>query len=129
MIPAVPSGDLGEWAAGGDAYPSGDGTAGGDFRFAMNVLPGDINRSGVVLADDFSDVKRRFFRGTTNLGSGDAAYGMFHDVDGSGAILANDFSEVKRRFFDVLPAAASVVPPMERVKARERDDLLADVLH
>jgi hypothetical protein len=90
-------------AAGGDAFPSGDGTPGGDFLFRINILPGDVDRSGTVLADDFSGVKRRFFRSTTNPGTGDGAYGVFHDVDGSGSILANDFSEVKRRFFNRLP--------------------------
>ena len=33
---------------GGDAWPSGDGTAGGDFQFRINVLPGDINQDGTV---------------------------------------------------------------------------------
>jgi hypothetical protein len=91
-------------AAGGDAYPSGDGTARGDFLFRVNVLPGDVTRNGAVLADDFSDVKRRFFKSTTNVGSGDTGYSVFDDVDGNGSIVANDFSEVKKRFFDRLPA-------------------------
>ena len=91
-------------AAGGDAWPSGDGTAGGDFRFRVNVLPGDVNRSGGVLANDFSEVKQRFFANT-----GSPNYSAFHDVDGSGSILANDFSEVKRRFFNRLPPPADTL--------------------
>jgi hypothetical protein len=98
----------GEWAAGADEFPSGDGSPGGDFRFAVNVLPGDVNRSGAVLADDFSAVKKKFFAGTSSPGTGDAAYSIFHDVDGSGIILASDFSEVKKRFFNELPAPATV---------------------
>jgi Dockerin type I domain len=89
-----------------------NGAVGGDFRFRINVLPGDVDRSGTVLVNDFSEVKRKFFSGTTNPGSGAAAYSIFHDVNGSGSILADDFSEVKRRFFNTLPgpvpAAASV---------------------
>jgi hypothetical protein len=77
----------------------------GTATWTVNVLPGDVNRSGVVLADDFSEVKKKFFRSTTSPGTGDGAYSLFHDVDGSGSILANDFSEVKKRFFNRLPTA------------------------
>ena len=67
------------------------------------MLPGNVNRAGSVLAEDFSSVKARFFRSTTNPGSGPNAYSIFHDVNGTGTILADDFSEVKRRFFNTLP--------------------------
>jgi hypothetical protein len=80
------------------------------FELALNVLPGDVNRNGVVLADDLSAVKRSFFRSTNNPGIGDDAYSIFRDLDGSGSILANDFSEVKRRFFNRLPEAQVVAP-------------------
>jgi hypothetical protein len=83
-------------------------TPGSDFLFRINVLPGDVNRSGSVLADDFSGVKKRFFRSTADVGSGDTGYGAFHDVDGNGNILAFDFSEVKKRFFNQLPTPAPV---------------------
>ena len=105
----------GEWVNGADAYPSGDSTPGGDFVFRINVLPGDVSRSSVVLADDFSQVKRKFFSSTSGPGTGDAAYSIFHDVNGSGSILADDFSEVKRRFFSTLPSgepgAGGAAPP------------------
>jgi hypothetical protein len=86
----------------------GDGTPGGDFVRRFNVLPGDVTASGSVLADDFSQVKQKFFSSTIAPGTGAAAYSVFHDVNGSGNILADDFSEVKKRFFDVLPAAITV---------------------
>ena len=92
----------GDWTTGG-SFPSGDGTPGGDFTFRVNVLPGNVNRTGPVLANDASDVKTRFFRSTTNPGSGANTYSIFHDVDGSGSILADDFSGVKSRFFSTLP--------------------------
>jgi hypothetical protein len=85
---------------------------GGDFVARFNVLPGDVTRDGTVLADDFSAVKKKFFAGTTSPGTGDAAYGVFHDVDGSGTILANDFSEVKKRFFHTLPPEESAAAPL-----------------
>ena len=86
------------------------GSTGWSTRF--DVLPGDVNGNGAVLADDFSDVKRRFF--TTAAGAGD--YSVFCDVNGSGSILAEDFSEVRARFFQTLPAAAttSVTPAAGR---------------
>ena len=91
--------------------PSGDGIPGGDFRFRLNVLPGDVDGSGAVLANDYSDVKRRFFTSTTNPGSGHAAYSIFRDVNGDGRILADDFSEVKRRFFTTLPPERPAAVP------------------
>ena len=99
----------GEWANGADAYPSGNGAKGGDFDFQINVLAGDVTRSNSVLADDFSEVKRKFFSSTTAPGTGPSAYSVFHDVNGSANILADDFSEVKRRFFTTLPGAAALV--------------------
>ena len=45
----------GEWTnptrttqSSSSTYPSGDGTAGGDFLFRFNVLPGDANQDGTV---------------------------------------------------------------------------------
>jgi hypothetical protein len=92
----------GEWTTG-KSFPSGNGAAGGSFRFRFDVLPGDVDHSGDVLASDYSGVKKKFFANTTTPGTGDAAYSVFYDVDGSGIILANDFSEVKKRFFNRLP--------------------------
>jgi len=41
---------------GGDTWPSGDGTAGGDFQFRFNVLPGDADQSGTVNFSDLNTV-------------------------------------------------------------------------
>ena len=87
----------------GDQYPSGDGTPGGDFRFRLNVLAGDTERDGIVLANDFSETKKRFFTSTENESNTISTYDIYHDVDGSGIILAFDYSEVKKRFFNTLP--------------------------
>ena len=89
----------------------GAGPGGTDYSLRLNALQGDVNRSGSVVAADFSDVKNRFFRTTGAPGpSGPQQYTAFHDVNGDGSILADDFSAVKARFFDTLhlaPAAAS----------------------
>jgi len=104
----------GDWSGLNEVYPSGDGAAGGDFRFRINVLPGDTTRDGSVLADDFSAVKKKFFKNTTDVPTGtDADYSPFHDVNGDGVILAVDFSEVKKRFFDTLPGPEPAgLPPV-----------------
>jgi hypothetical protein len=52
----------GNWSNGTDAYPSGDGSPGDDFRFRFNMLPGDTTRDGSVLARDYADVKKKFFK-------------------------------------------------------------------
>ena len=90
----------------------GDGAAGGNFAAPFDVLPGDVNGDGIVLADDFSAVKKKFFSTPTSTLTGDKAYTALHDVDGSGFILANDFSEVKRRFFNALPPVDSAQAPL-----------------
>src|SRR4029079_16143582 len=120
----------GEWADGADNFPSGDGAAGGDFAFAFNVLPGDVNGDGSVLADDFSAVKKKFFKDTTDPTTGDTSYGAFHDVNGEGIILAFELSAVKKRFCNTLPpgepvtaATAAAMPRRPRLPRDHYIDL------
>jgi hypothetical protein len=109
----------------------------------VNVLQGDtdhLNEGGdhVVLARDYAEVKRRFFRSTTSPAGGtDNDYSLWHDVDGSGIILARDFAEVKKRFFHTLnidPVAAAPVaaapptPPASRRPRPETRSAFADLL-
>jgi hypothetical protein len=106
----------GEWAGAPDTFPSGDGTAGGDFRFRANVLPGDVNRTGGrVNALDVLQVRRRL--GAT-IGSPDGAasprgYSAFCDVNGNGAVTAADVALVRSRYQTALPAAepSAAAPP------------------
>jgi titin len=89
----------------------GAGAGGSSFALRLNVLQGDVDQGGSVLAGDFSAVKKKFFKSTNGVAAGnDADYSPFHDVDASGTILANDFSEVKKRFFDTLPPVESPTP-------------------
>ena len=57
----------------------------------------------MVVANDFSEVKQKFFSSTRRELTGQQKYSVFHDVDGDGVIVAEDFSEVKKRFFNTLP--------------------------
>ena len=75
----------GEWSGPTDLWPSGDGAAGGDFVFPMNVRPGDANRSGTVNAIDLAHARWRNGTQTTSAG-----YSLFADFDGNGRINAID---------------------------------------
>jgi hypothetical protein len=88
----------------------GGGPAGSNFSLRMNVLQGDTDHlnetveNHAVLARDFAEVKKKFFKSTLDAPAGnDTDYSPFHDVDGSGNILARDYAEVKKRFFQSLP--------------------------
>jgi hypothetical protein len=92
------------------------GVTGSTVSVPLKVLQGDTDHTGEngthsVLAADFSAVKKKFFKTSTDVPTGaDTDYSAFHDVNGSGDILANDFSEVKKRFFQDMsgvPAAAA----------------------
>ena len=98
---------LGNLSAGGEngvrvnlTVPLG-GPGGANYVRRINALQGDVDKSGSVLANDYSAVKARFFQNPSTPN-----YSAFHDTDGSGSILANDYSAVKARFFDNLLAPA-----------------------
>jgi len=91
----------GEWTdgAGSFAIGSGNGITGGAFRFRFNVLPGDVNRSGSVNANDSNVV-----RSAWGAIAGGNNYSIFHDVNGSGAINANDSNAVRSAWGSLLPS-------------------------
>ena len=89
----------GEWANGADAYNSGDGAAGGDFAFRVNILPGDVNQSGGrVTALDWILTRAR-----TNLRPGDVGYEPLYDSNGSGGMTALDWILARVRTNTQLP--------------------------
>jgi hypothetical protein len=94
----------GDWADAASAFTtlaggSGDGAAGGAFRFRVNVLPGDANRSGSVNANDSNAVRSAWGA----VAGGGGAYSVFLDVNGSGSVNANDSNAVRSRWGNVLP--------------------------
>jgi hypothetical protein len=101
----------GEWADGVDAFPSGNGTAGGEFNFTVNILPGDANRSGSVLGGDVTQIQVRQFESTTG-GVSTPMYTIFHDLNGSASILGNDVTLAQVRQFDTLPAGSPSPPAL-----------------
>jgi hypothetical protein len=93
------SGLDGEWVNAGaaEAYPSGDGTAGGDFDFRINILRGDATQDGRVNALDLSFVRAKLNKTATNPGTGSTAYSPLADINPDGQINALDLSAVRNR--------------------------------
>ena len=82
----------------GDSFPSGDGVAGGAFRFRFNVVPGGVMQTGQVQSTDVINTRNAQFRHTLMAG-----YSAFLDVDSSGAIQSTDLVQVRNRQFTSLP--------------------------
>ena len=74
---------------GGDAWPSGDGTAGGDFQFRINVLPGDINQDGTVSVEDLAILAANYRKSLTGWANGDLNCDGVVDVSDLAVLAAN----------------------------------------
>ena len=96
---ADPAGNVldGEWTDSAAAFPSGNGTAGGDFRFRLDVLPGNIDGAGSVNLADFGRLRSGFGQALT-------ATSIFADLIGDGAVNLADFGVLRSRFGQSLPA-------------------------
>ncbi len=80
----------GEWTNDSSTI-SGNGVAGGDFSYRLNVLPGDTNGNGTV---GTNDQPTSLMVGTI---PGDDDYSKFHDVNGSASITGADTNSVIAR--------------------------------
>ena len=109
---------------------AGGGPGGSNFSLRMNVLQGDVSHAQetthAVLANDYAEVKNRFFKTTRTATGTTADYTAFHDVDGNGSILANDYAEVKKRFFHTLPAPTAAAAGVTFGAERVADGLLSE---
>ncbi|MEM8945040.1 MAG: hypothetical protein AAGD11_07645 [Planctomycetota bacterium] len=76
----------GEWVDNVTSGPSGNGTAGGDFEFTFNVVPGDVDQNTYVTFYDYVFVRARDGQDTNG-----ANYTALHDIDGSGLIDLADW--------------------------------------
>lgn len=88
----------GDWVNGVSTFPSGDGEPGGEFRFAFNVLPGDVTADESVYGDDVIHVRNRQFQHP-----GDPDYEATYDINGSGSIFGDDVILTRNRQFTSLP--------------------------
>ena len=88
----------GEWVTGSSNFPSGDGTAGGDFAFRFNILAADVDQNGVVTGMDGNAIRNRLLEDTTA-----ANYSPLLDINADGAITSQDGSLVRMHLLDSLP--------------------------
>ena len=96
----------GEWDTGQSIGMSGNGHAGGTFAFRFDVLPGDVNQSGGIRANDgFAALQLQF----QDLGTPN--YYPFADIDGNGRIRANDGFFALSRQFSEPPKSVPNLPP------------------
>jgi len=89
----------GEWTNNSSTFTSGNGTSGGDFEFAINVLPADIDNTGLVTYYDYYYVNALSGKSTTSQG-----YNALRDLDGSGSINSTDTAAVNSRMVHSLPS-------------------------
>ena len=101
----------GEWAGAvpAESFPSGDGTAGGDFHFRARVLAGDAVRNGSVYVIDSLTIGRRRMFSAANPGGG--GYTPFLDVTGDGLLNDADVLVVRRNLRRTLPQGEPQPPP------------------
>lgn len=95
----------GEWTDGVTTGNSGNGTAGGDFNFRVNVLPGDVDGDGDVQQDDRMDVRLAMF---TAPGTG--SYDVRRDLNTSGHINVVDSIAARNIGDRTLPAGTPSSP-------------------
>lgn len=88
----------GTWTDGVSTFVSGNSTAGVNFLFRFNVLPGGAIRGTSVLNSDLNAVRAALFETP-----GGAGYSIFVDTDASGQINNSDLNAVRSRLFDSLP--------------------------
>jgi hypothetical protein len=78
-----------------DGDTGGSNIAGGDYRFRLNVVPGDANRNGNVAPTDFGTVRSGIGRSTTDEGSGGTAYTVYKDINANGNVSPTDIGVVR----------------------------------
>jgi hypothetical protein len=88
------------------AFPSGNGSAGGDFQFRFNVVPGDADQNDTTEAADATAVRGLIFAST-----GDVTFSEAHDLDGSGRIDFLDWAIALTNSANTLPGGNPVPPP------------------
>ena len=88
----------GEWT-NNVSTTSGNGTAGGDFRFNFNVLPTDVNNTGNVNNVDYTSIRQLEGKVTTSTG-----YIAKRDINGDGVIDTADWQKALSRSTQALPS-------------------------
>ena len=118
----------GEWVNGVTPGDSGDGSAGGDFLFRFNVLPGDVDQDGAnagggVAGLDVGALLLVFFE---SIGS--PSYNRFANLDGDIGIAGIDLGFLLGAFFTELPAGEpgdGGVPAVAATTSEANDEVFA----
>jgi hypothetical protein len=87
----------GEWTNGASAFPSGGSAGVGDFKFALNVLPGDANQDGIVNGQDLVVVASHWMQTGSRPG----------DFMGSGVVNVQDISVIASNWLAMLPSGGA----------------------
>ena len=87
----------GEWTNGTSNYPSGDGQEGGDFNFAFNVLPADMNQDGIVNGLDIADFASHWLQ----------VGGLTGDANGDNIVNGLDIAAIASHWLATLPAGGA----------------------
>jgi hypothetical protein len=94
----------GEWTnptsrtdTGDSVYPSGNGTAGGDFHFRLNVLPGDATQNGSVTGADLIKLLANYNQSGMTWLQG--------DFTGDGMVTGADLIKLLANYNQTLPSA------------------------
>ncbi len=100
-----------------DTFPSGDGEAGGNFRFRFNVLPGNVDEPLAVVDGQFVLVSPGVEPNDTQLVQavqfstpGAFDYSPFLDVNADGVIFGDDVILTRNRESTSLPVADPAAP-------------------
>ena len=83
-----------------NSFPSGNGMAGGDFVFRVDVLPGDRDQSGVTNVLDLIDIRNRVISSPT---INPEKYTLFHDVNVDLVINVLDLIVTRNAVISFLP--------------------------
>ncbi|MGL4514551.1 MAG: hypothetical protein ACRCT8_15795 [Lacipirellulaceae bacterium] len=93
----------GEWVNGAWASESGDGLAGGDFEFTLNVLPGDMAGEAIVGLGSLMSVEYLL-----DFEWFESDYEAYFDPDGNGVIDLEDWNDVYERLGEEIPLGTPV---------------------
>jgi hypothetical protein len=95
----------GEWSDNVTTGNSGNGSAGGDFRFRVNVLTGDVDGDGDTQQDDFGDVRLGMF-----TAPGRGSYNVRTDLNADGKVTVLDSIVARNSRNRTLPAGNPASP-------------------
>jgi hypothetical protein len=112
----------GEWTTGASEFPSGDGARGGDFRFAFNILPGDVDGNGATNLDDLHLARRQVF---SDLSA--ASFDPRADVDGNGLTNIVDLIAIRNGQTTALPPAAPAPAAASVLVARRSSAAVSNI--